>query len=413
MLPGVAAGSPRQDAHVPLDPKFRRASLYVGDLPADVTEDALFRKFSAAGPVLSVRVCRDPRTRRPLGYAYVNFLRPADAQRALDTMNFDELRGRAMRLMWCQHDGRLRRSGAGNVFIKNLDRSVDAKALHRRFSEFGPILSSKVMSDERGGSLGFAFVHFQEPRAAQRAIARMHGARLGAAPLFVAPFRSRSERAARAPPADFTNLYVKNLDPDVDERGLREAFSPFGRPLSVRVMTDPAGRSRGFGFVSFGCPDAARRAVEAMHGRHLRGRLLFVGRAQNKAERQAELRLRFQQHQQQHLQHQQQHLQQRGLPAKLYVKNLDEAVDDEQLRREFAAFGVVSRAKVMREHGHSKGFGLVCFSDPDEAARALAAMNGRLLGAKALSVALARKPGEPAAPAQLRAPGLWAPGADR
>lgn len=71
------------------------------------------------------------------------------------------------------------------------------------------------------------------------------------------------------PEARYTNLYMKNLDPDITEALLQEKFSSFGKIVSLAVAKDINGTSKGFGFVNFENPDDAKRALEAMNGMQL------------------------------------------------------------------------------------------------------------------------------------------------
>ena len=80
------------------------------------------------------------------------------------------------------------------------------------------------------------------------------------------------------------------------------------------------------------------------------------------------------------------------LGVNLYIKNLEDGIDDERLRTEFSQFGTITSAKVMKDDkGNSKGFGFVCFSSPDEATKAVTEMNGRIIVTKPLYVALAQR----------------------
>jgi len=372
------------------------ASLYVGDLHNEVTEAMLFEKFSTAGPVVSIRVCRDMITRRSLGYAYVNFQQPADAERALDTMNFDVLRGRPIRIMWSQRDPSLRRSGVGNIFIKNLDKAIDNKAMYDTFSAFGNILSCKVAQDEAGNSKGYGFVHFETEEAAVGAITKVNGMLLNGKKVFVGRFipRKDRERELGEKAKYFTNVYIKNFGDELNDEKLYEIFSQYGKITSHRIMSSDEGKSRGFGFVCYEDPDAAEKACDEMHAKEMNGKILFVGRAQKRNERQTELRRKFEQMKIERLN--------RYQGVNLYVKNLDDTIDDERLRKEFAPYGTITSAKVMTEGGRSKdysapeggrsrGFGFVCFSSPEEATKAVTEMNGRILVSKPLYVALAQR----------------------
>jgi polyadenylate-binding protein len=415
------------------------ASLYVGELDPSVTEAMLFELFSSIGQVASIRVCRDAVTRRSLGYAYVNYNSSEDGEKALEELNYTVIKGKPCRIMWSQRDPALRKTGQGNVFIKNLDPAIDNKALHDTFAAFGNILSCKVAQDENGNSKGYGFVHYETAEAATNAIKHVNGMLLNEKKVFVGHHIPKKDRMSKFEEmkANFTNIYVKNIDPEVTDDEFRQLFEKYGEITSASLAHDnETGKSRGFGFVNFVKHEAAAAACDELNDTDYKGQKLYVGRAQKKHEREEELRKQYEAARLEK--------QSKYQGVNLYIKNLDDDVDDEKLRELFAPYGIITSAKVMRDVtsaddsespsnddeekekdeetkdgekdekeesgdektkkkdlvtiggekkklGKSKGFGFVCFSNPDEATKAVTEMNQKMINGKPLYVALAQR----------------------
>jgi polyadenylate-binding protein len=379
-------------------PQF--ASLYVGDLKPDVTEAMLYEIFNAVGPVASIRVCRDSVSRKSLGYGYVNFHSVTDAERALDTLNYSSIKGRSCRIMWSQRDPSQRKSGAGNIYVKNLDKTIDNKALYDTFSLFGNILSCKVATDANGNSYGYGFVAYESEEASKQAIERVNDMKIGEKTVQVCAFVKQTEKD-KPDVENYTNLYVKCFPDGWDEEKLMQVFSEYGPVSAAAVRQDGTGRT--FAFVNFEQTEDAKKAVAGLHKKDMRSEeaiakdkeenkepevdgsghpvnCIYVARAQTKAERQAELRSKFSTTED---------------PMKgvnLYVKNLDEKIDDAALRELFTPYGEVTSVSAPKDsEGRCKGFGFVCFTSPEEATKAVTEMHLKVIDGKPLYVGLAEK----------------------
>ncbi|KAM7470648.1 hypothetical protein LguiA_008831 [Lonicera macranthoides] len=364
--------------------QFVPTSLYVGDLEWSVTDSQLYDLFNQLGQVVSVRVCRDLSTRRSLGYGYVNYANPQDAARAMEVLNFTPVNGKSIRIMYSHRDPSVRKSGSGNIFIKNLDKAIDHKALHDTFSAFGNILSCKIATDNSGESKGYGFVQYESEEAAQTAIEKLNGMLLNDKQVYVGPFLRKQEREMAVDKTKFTNVYVKNLSESTTEEDLKKAFGEFGPITSVVVMRDGDGKSKCFGFVNFEDAEDAARSVEALNGQKFDQKEWYVGKAQKKSEREQALKGQFEQTVKEAVDKSQ------GL--NLYIKNLEDTIGDDKLMEMFSQFGTITSCKVMRDpNGTSKGSGFVAFSTPDEASKALSEMNGKMVANKPLYVALAQR----------------------
>jgi polyadenylate-binding protein len=346
----------------------------------------LFEIFNTVGPVVSIRVCRDAQTRRSLGYAYVNFHRVEDAKMALEAKNFSAIHGKACRIMWCQRDPSARRSGKGNIFVKNLATSINHEALHDTFSPFGTILSCKVANNGKGESLGYGFVHFEDEKAAAKAIEAVNGKIIADKKVSVAAFKSKKERTTTTGSA-FVNVFVKNLPQTAEfqEEQFRTAFAKYGEISSIKLSwDDEKKKSKGFGFVAYTEAKSAQSAVEAGADLTIEGKKVFVGPAQKKEDRQQMLTKQFEKLRLERAK--------KFAGTNIYVKNLADEVDDDKLRELFAAFGNITSSKIMKTPGgKSKGFGFVNFSTPEEATKCVTEMNGKMLDGKPIYAALAQR----------------------
>lgn len=81
-------------------------------------------------------------------------------------------------------------------------------------------------------------------------------------------------------------LFIGGISWNTTEDGLRQAFSQFGDIEEVRIVMDrETGRSRGFGFLVFSNDNDATKAITAMDGQTLDGRVIKVNEAIEKPDR--------------------------------------------------------------------------------------------------------------------------------
>ncbi|BFG34199.1 glycine-rich RNA-binding protein isoform X1 [Prunus yedoensis var. nudiflora] len=77
-------------------------------------------------------------------------------------------------------------------------------------------------------------------------------------------------------------LFVSRLSSFTNNEQLKRMFSPFGDVTEARIVVDRiTQRPKGFGFVTYKSDVEAQKALKAMNGRMVDGRLIFVEVAQN------------------------------------------------------------------------------------------------------------------------------------
>lgn len=172
--------------------------------------------------------------------------------------------------------------GSRRLMVRNVAFSTTDADFLTLFKQFGEIDDATVVRDKDQRSRGYGFVTFKELDAVRRALnavltldGRQLLSKLAADPF--ADFSSGNQQAGQGNNTQGSRrkLFVRNLNDTTDSESLRQVFSVYGELEECAVVTDQAGKSRGYGFITYVSPEAAIKAVQQPQ-RVINNRVAFI-----------------------------------------------------------------------------------------------------------------------------------------
>nr|XP_033341358.1 ELAV-like protein 1 isoform X9 [Megalopta genalis] len=321
-----------------------KTNLIVNYLPQSMTQDEIRSLFSSIGEVESCKLIRDKLTGQSLGYGFVNYHRPEDAEKAINTLNGLRLQNKTIKVSYARPSSEAIKGA--NLYVSGLPKNMTQQDLENLFSSYGRIITSRILCDNitvrqfvtgsgdylPGLSKGVGFIRFDQRVEAEKAIQELNGTipkgstepitvkfannpsnNNKAIPPLTAYLTPQATRRFGGPihhptgrfsrysplagdllansmlPGNAMNgsgwcIFVYNLAPETEENVLWQLFGPFGAVQSVKVIRDlQTNKCKGFGFVTMTNYDEAVVAIQSLNGYTLGNRVLQVSFKTNKS----------------------------------------------------------------------------------------------------------------------------------
>ncbi|XP_046871674.1 ELAV-like protein 1a isoform X1 [Hypomesus transpacificus] len=307
--------------------KDAKTNLIVNYLPQSMTQDELRSLFCSIGEVESAKLIRDKVAGHSLGYGFVNYLNPSDAERAISTLNGLRLQSKTIKVSYARPSSDTIKDA--NLYISGLPKTMTQKDVEDMFARYGRIINSRVLVDQASGgagdglSRGVAFIRFDKRAEAEDAIKDLNGqkppgaseaitVKFAASPnqakntqlisqlyhnqsrRFGGPVHHQAQRFRFSPmsvdhmsgmsgvsvPSSASSgwcIFIYNLGQDADEGILWQMFGPFGAVTNVKVIRDfNTNKCKGFGFVTMTNYEEAAMAIASLNGYRLGDKILQV-----------------------------------------------------------------------------------------------------------------------------------------
>ncbi|KAI7810297.1 putative ELAV-like protein 1-like, partial [Triplophysa rosa] len=310
--------------HMADEPKDANTNLIVNYLPQNMSQDELRSLFSSIGEVESAKLIRDKVAGHSLGYGFVNYLNPSDAERAISTLNGLRLQSKTIKVSYARPSSDTIKDA--NLYISGLPKTMTQKDVEDMFARYGGIINSRILVDQATGlSRGVAFIRFDKRAEAEEAIKDLNGQKPpGSTEPITVKFAANPNQAKNTPiisqisyhsqsrrfggpvhhqaqrfrfsPMSVDHMgsgmssgnmagnsssgwciFIYNLGQDADEGILWQMFGPFGAVTNVKVIRDfNTNKCKGFGFVTMPNYEEAAMAIASLNGYRLGDKILQV-----------------------------------------------------------------------------------------------------------------------------------------
>ncbi|KAI8823014.1 prolyl oligopeptidase family-domain-containing protein [Fimicolochytrium jonesii] len=382
--------------HTSLDLLSSYPALYVSGLLPTINELDIANVLNNIGMEAKVRIERDAQTGAPLGTIIFRHL--PDALRFYATVNGSMFLGSKAHLTF--KDGNMNfstTSGAKPIVAKHIPLGINSLAFYDQVVGFGPIMSCKVMLD-RCGTEAFALLQFEKQDDAERCLAQMNGTSVRGKTLALAwkyekksPYQYPSVRPSStlfgqqssadttdAPQASSSHVSTSSIK-TVAQANQWGPLTPPGSPSVTTLVEKKTPNPNAAPWTPSASPESSPGyPFPASASGTVEANTTVDWKKAWEAKNAPVPPIS------------------RTLDARnLYVKNLEDSVDNVELFNMFRKFGRVISARVMRDEpdGTSRGFGFVSFDTAEQAARALQEMHGAEFGRKTLVVNIAEPKG--------------------
>ncbi|XP_051741339.1 ELAV-like protein 2 isoform X1 [Ctenopharyngodon idella] len=270
-----------------------KTNLIITYLPPNISYYDLKSLFGRIGAIESCKIVRDKISGQSMGYGFVNYVEPQDAEKAINLLNGLRVYSKTIkvRLSIClsvrlSHTSALhsefvcvfqvsfaRPSSASihnaNLYVSGLPKTMTQMELDQLFSPYGRIITSRILVDRiTGVSKGVAFINFDLHTEAEEAIKGLNAQK---------PPGCTEPITVRLSGSSSWCIFVYNLDSNADKRILWQLFEPFGAVIGVKLIRDSwSKKCKGFGFVTMRNYEEALVAIASLNGYRLGKRVLQV-----------------------------------------------------------------------------------------------------------------------------------------